>query len=452
MSIDLHRVRRVHLVGIGGAGMSAYATVLAARGIQVSGSDLKASPALDRLRALGVAVTVGHAAEHVVGADVVARSSAVPASNPELVEARRLGVPVVDRAELLAALCAERRLLAVSGTHGKTTTTSMAALALVEAGLRPAFLIGGDVNEIGTNAVWDEGPWIVVEADESDGTFLQLTPEVAVVTNVEPDHLEHYGTVDALRDAFARFAGAADVAVVAADDPVAAELRGRLRTVTVGVAPHASFQVLRQPGDPQRPTFCLRHEGQEVVEITLAVPGDHNVMNAAMAAVAAHQAGAELAEAARALARFAGVARRFEFRAEVDGVRIIDDYAHLPTEVAVTIATARQGCSGRVVAIFQPHRFSRTAMLADQFAAALSAADEVVVTDVYPAGEAPVPGVSGRLIADAVARYAPTVPVHYAETVDQWAEVARQVLRPGDLCLTMGAGDITGLADRLAGH
>ncbi len=449
MTVDLAAVRHVHLVGIGGAGMSAYATVLVAQGIAVSGSDLKPSAALERLRALGVAVTVGHSAENVAGADLVARSSAVPASNPELVEAQRRGTPVVDRADLLAALCANRRLLAVSGTHGKTTTTSMTALALVEAGWRPAFLIGGDVNEIGTNAVWDHGDWIVVEADESDGTFLRLHPEIAVVTNVEVDHLDHYGSEEALNRAFATFAASADRIVVWADDPGAQRLEGRQQTVRVGTTEAAEYQVVSRPGSVESPHFALRRDGTDLVEVRLAVPGSHNVANAALAAVAAHEAGADLDAAARALERFAGVTRRFEFRGEIGGVRFVDDYAHLPTEVAVTVATARAGHDGRVVAVFQPHRYSRTAQLADAFGRALSAADVVVVTDVYPAGEPPVPGVTGRLVADAVVRHAPAMAVHYIDSADRWAEVVDGVLRPGDLCLTMGAGDITTLADRL---
>jgi UDP-N-acetylmuramate--alanine ligase len=448
VTVDLASVQHVHLVGVGGAGMSAYATVLAARGITVSGSDVKHGPAVDRLRAQGIDVAIGHHPDHVAGADLVAVSSAVPPSNPEVAEARRRGIPVASRADLLQALCADRRLLAVAGTHGKTTTTSMAALVLVEAGMRPAFLIGGDVNEIGTNAVWDDGPWMVVEADESDGTFLRLRPEVGVVTNVEADHLDHYGDVAALHQAFTAFALQCNVVVVGADDAVARGLRGRHRTVTVGIDPDADYRVVREPGAAAAPSFTLHRSGELVARIDLVVPGDHNVANAAMAAVAALEAGADLTAASRALARFAGVARRFEHRGEVRGVRIVDDYAHHPTEVAATIEAARQSHDGRIVVVFQPHRYSRTAALAEQFGPALAAADEVVVTDVYPAGEQPVPGVTGRLVADAVDRVRGGG-TRYVERPDDLVDTVWTVLRPGDLCLTLGAGDVTALADRL---
>ncbi len=449
-AVDLSRPRRIHLVGVGGAGMSAYASVLAAMGHQVTGSDLKASPAVDRLRAAGVDVRIGHSAEHVAGSEVVAVSTAVPETNPEVVEARRLGLAVVSRADLLAAICARRRVAAVSGTHGKTTTTSMLALVLVEAGMRPSFLVGGDVNEIGTNAVWDEGDWLVVEADESDGTFLRLAPAVAVVTNVEADHLEHYGSFDALRAAFDRFASVPGGRVVVnADDPEAAALGRRHGAVTAGTAAGADYRVERRPSAPASPAFAVHHGGEVVTEIELAVPGDHNVANAVVAVAAAHVVGAGFDAAQRALARFAGVARRFEARGEVDGVRLVDDYAHLPAEVAATIATARAGHAGRLVVVFQPHRFTRTAMLAEQFGPAFAGADVVVVTDVYPAGEAAVPGVTGRLVADAAAAAVPGADVRYVGGRHELPEAVAELLHPGDLCLTMGAGDITTLADEL---
>ena len=450
--LDLRHPRRVHLVGVGGAGMSAYASVLAAMGHHVTGSDLKGSPGLERLRASGIDVQLGHHPEAVAGADVVAASSAVPGSDPELVEARRLGVPVVSRADLLAAICAQRKMVAVAGTHGKTTTTSMLALILVEAQFRPSFLIGGDVNEIGTNAVWDDGEWLVVEADESDGTFLRLAPEAALVTNVDEDHLDHHGTYDQLVEAFDRFAvQCRGPLVVHIDDPEAAALARRHSAVTVGVAAEADFQVRRAPAAPETPTFELWAGGTSVARITLAVPGAHNIANAAVAAVTAWQIGADLGAAERALARFAGVARRFESRGEIRGARLVDDYAHLPAEVAATIAAAREGHHGRLVVVFQPHRFSRTAAMAARFGTAFAGADVVVVTDVYGAGEEPVPGVSGQMVADAIAGSAPAVEVHYVPGRHDLASAVATVLRPGDLCLTMGAGDITALSGQLLG-
>ncbi len=446
---DLSRPRRIHLVGVGGAGMSAYGLVLAAMGHHVSGSDLKGSPALDRLQAAGVEVFVGHRPAQVAGADLVAASSAVPADNPELVAARQAGAAVVSRADLLAAVASLRRCLAVAGTHGKTTTTSMTALILVEAGLHPSFVIGGDVNEIGTNAVWDTGRWLVVEADESDGTFLRLAPDIAVVTNVEADHLDHYGDFDTLRRAFARFCREAATVVVGADDAEAAALGRTVGAELVGAGEEATTRIVDLQAGRDGVRFALRRGEGEVGRFTLPVPGAHNARNAAVAAVAAVAAGASWEAAQRALARFAGVARRFEFRGEAGGVRFVDDYAHLPAEVAATVAAARGGGWGRIVAVFQPHRYSRTAAVGADFGPALAGADVVVVTDVYPAGETPVPGVTGRLVADAVRAADPAVDVHYVASRAAVAGTVSRLLRPGDLCLTLGAGDLTSLADEL---
>jgi len=447
--LELGAFRRVHVVGIGGAGMSAIASVLVALGHQVSGSDLKESPAMQRLRAAGVEVAVGHDALHVAGAALVVVSSAVRDDNPEVVEARRRAIPVASRAEVLAALAARRRCIAVAGTHGKTTTTSMLSLVLVEAGMAPSFLIGGDVNEIGTNAVWDEGEWLVLEADESDGTFLQLAPELAVVTNVEPDHLDHYGDVGRLRAAFERFCTGPRLLVAGADDPQAAALGRRHGGMLVGTEPDARFRIVGLDSSREGIVFDLVEDGERVAHLALPVPGAHNARNAALAAVAARAIGAPFAAAERALARFAGVARRFEFRGEANGVRFVDDYAHLPAEVAATVRAARDGGWGRVVAVFQPHRFTRTAALGESFGPAFAGADVVIVTDVYAAGEAPVPGVSGRVVADAVARANPGLAVSYVASRAELAAHVAGVLRPGDLCLTMGAGDVTTLPDEL---
>ncbi len=441
---------RVHVVGVGGAGMSAIAAVLAAMGHQVTGSDVKDAPILDRLRRLGVGVAVGHDAAHVADCDVVTVSTAVPSTNPEVAAARRAGVPVLHRSEMLAAIASLRRCLAVSGTHGKTTTASMVALALVEAGLRPSFLIGGDVNEIGTNAVWDTGEWLVVEADESDGTFLALAPEIAVVTNVEADHLDHYGSFDALRQAFGTFLAGAAATVVGGDDPVAAELGRAAGSVLVGTAPGCDYVVTQvRPGRSAISFDLSGPPGAGVVPVHLAVPGLHNARNAAVAVAAAAAVGVPVAEAARALARFAGVARRFEFRGEAHGVTFVDDYAHLPTEVAAALDAAASGGWRRVVAVFQPHRYSRTAALWRAFGPAFERADIVVVTDVFGAGEEPVPGITGRLVAEAVQEASPGTPVVF---VDDRAELRRtivELLEAGDLCCTLGAGDLTSLPDEL---
>ncbi|HVT42550.1 MAG TPA: UDP-N-acetylmuramate--L-alanine ligase [Acidimicrobiales bacterium] len=448
--LDLTAPRHIHVVGIGGAGMSAIALVLRAMGHQVTGSDLKDSPVAERLRSHGIAVAVGHRAEQVHGADAVTFSPAVQPENPELTEARAQDIRVVPRAEMLAAICATRRCLAVAGTHGKTTTASMLSLILVEAGLRPSFLIGADVNEIGTNAVWADGEWLVVEADESYGTFKAIRPDLAVLTSVEPDHLDYYGTFDALRDAFAHFAASAgEGAVVCADDEEAAAIGAASGAVSVGLHPGSTYRMDGLAQSRSATSFTLVGPDGELGPLRIGVPGIHNARNAAVATVAALHAGAPFVAAQAALARFAGVTRRFEFRGEARGVTFVDDYAHLPGEVRVALATARTGGWTRIVAVFQPHRFTRTAALAEQFGTAFADADELVVTDIYSAGERPVPGVSGRLVADAVRAQDPRLPVTYAPAWDELRRTVGSVLRTGDLCLTLGAGDLTTLPDEL---
>ncbi len=440
----------VHVIGIGGAGMSAIATVLDAMGHTVTGSDLKASGVTERLQRAGIAVTIGHAAANVGAVDLVTMSSAVSEGNPEVREARQRGITVLSRAESLAAIASLRRCVAVAGTHGKTTTSSMLALLLVEAGIRPSFLIGGDVNEIGTNAVWDEGEWLVVEADESDGTFLALAPDIAVVTNVEADHLDHYGTFEAVRGAFETFVGGARHRVVGGDDEVATGIGRSSGADIVGLGPDATFRMTDVELSRSALAFDLAGpDGLVLGRLSVPVPGLHNARNAAVAAVAALAVGIEFDTVARALARFAGVARRFEFRGTVDGVTYVDDYAHLPSEVRAALAAARNGGWPRVVAVFQPHRYSRTAELWAEFGRSFADADEVVVTDVYGAGEAPVPGVTGRLVADAVRRENPGTPVHYVAGRSDLRAAVRLLLRPGDLCCTLGAGDLTSLPDEL---
>jgi UDP-N-acetylmuramate--alanine ligase len=448
--LDLRAPRRIHIVGIGGAGMSAIALVLRAMGHTVSGSDLKDSPVAERLRSQGIAVAVGHRAENVGPADALTYSPAVGLDNPELVAASRLGVQVVPRSGTLAAICATRRCLAVAGTKGKTTTASMLSLILVEAGMRPSFLIGADVNEIGTNAAWDIGEWLVVEADESYGTFQALRPDLAVLTNVESDHLDHYGTFERLRTAFADFVAlASSGSVVSADDAEAAAIGRANGSALVGTAGDSTYTMTDISVSRSSVSFVLHGPDGFSGPLTVGVPGLHNARNAALAAVAALKVGVPFSAAASALARFAGVTRRFEFRGEANGVTFVDDYAHLPFAVRAALATARTGGWSRIVAVFQPHRYTRTAELAEQFGTAFSDADALVVTDVYSAGEEPIPGVSGRLIADAVRAQDPRLPLTYAPGWEELRHVVGDLLRPGDLCLTMGAGDLTALPDEL---
>lgn len=448
--VDLTTRRRVHVIGIGGAGMSAIARVLAAMGHQVTGSDLRTSSMVDRLAAQGIRVDIGHRAEQVGDADLVTYSPAVGPKNPERVEAERRGIAMARRADVLAGIAASRRTAAVAGTHGKTTTCSMLALMLVEAGMRPSFLIGADVNEIGTNAEWDEGEWLVIEADESYGTFGSLHPEVAVVTNVEPDHLDHYGTFEELQRAFAGFLDSASAArVVCADDPVAAKLGRACGALGVGETETADYPMSRLSLARSSVGFDLAGPDGPLGRLEVPVPGAHNARNAAVAAVTALVVGAPFDAVSAALSRFAGVPRRFEFRGEAAGVTFVDDYAHLPSEVRATLAAGSAGGWRRVVAIFQPHRYTRTAALAEQFGPAFRGADLVVVTDVYGAGEPPVPGVSGRLVADAISSFDPELTVVYAPTRNDLVASVSSLLKPGDLCCTMGAGDLTTLPDEL---
>ncbi len=447
--LELSRPRRIHVVGAGGAGMSAIAAVLAAMGHEVSGSDLKPSKALDRLAALGVSVKVGHDGSNLGRAEAVVISSAIPVDNVEVARALREGIPVHSRAEALSAIVACRRSVAVSGTHGKTTTSSMLALVLVEAGLRPSFLVGGDIHQVGTNAVWDEGEWLVVEADESDGTFLEIAPELAVLTSVEPDHLDHYGSFEALEAAFAEFlAKAPGGAVVCADDPIASRLApsGALR---YGLSDAADLHLGGLVGDRSEVAFDVTLRGEPLGRVVVPVPGVHNALNAAAALAVASTIGVPFEPARRALARFAGVARRFEFRGEARGISFVDDYAHLPGEVAATLAAARRGGWRRLVCVFQPHRFSRVEALAPAFADAFVDADLVVLTGIYPAGEAPRPGVSSKLLLDAVLDAHPGANLAYLPDRGELLAYLRRILEPGDCCLTLGAGDLTTLPDEL---
>lgn len=449
--IDLSRPHAIHVVGVGGAGMSAIASVLAAMGHRVTGSDMKASAGLERLRAQGVVVEVGHAVANVgEGVEYVAVSTAVPGTNPEVVAANERGIPVLRRADILAAIAGVRTTVAVAGTHGKTTTSSMLALVLVEAGMHPSFIIGGDLNEIGTGAAWDSGEHFVVEADESDGTFLELPREAAVVTNVEPDHLEFYGSVEAMQAAFLRFlAETPGPRIVCADDPVAVRIGRDLGAITYGTADSATYRMVGLITGRSGSSFELHCGGDLLGEVRLPVAGAHNARNACAALVAGLALGAPFEAGRSALARFAGVARRFEHRGEIAGISFIDDYAHLPAEVHAALAAAGDGGWHRVVCIFQPHRYSRTENLWCEFADAFEEADVLVVTDVYPAGETPRPGVSGKLVVHAVLDAHPYRRVAYLPKRIDVVGFLRAELRPGDLCLTLGAGDLTSLPDEM---
>ena len=449
--IDLLTACRIHVVGIGGAGMSAIASVLHWMGHRVSGSDLKDSAGLDRLRALGIEVTVGHDASLVDGVDLLTVSTAIPDHNVEVRAARAADIAVLSRADVLRSITTQRRTLAVAGTHGKTTTSSLLSLILIRAGLEPSFIIGGDVNEIGTGAVWSDGDLFVVEADESDGTFLRLARHGAIVTNVEPDHLDHYGGIDQLRAAFDTFVDDTDgPVVVCADDEGSAALATRSDTVlTYGTAAGSTYRIIDPTPDGTGTRFDLEARGELLGSVRLPVPGLHNTRNAVGAAAMALEVGATFTSVVEALARYAGVARRFEFRGDANGVTFVDDYAHLPTEVEAALEAAGTGGWDRVICVFQPHRYSRTAEVWQDFANSFRGADLLVVTDIYASGEAPRPGISGTLIADVVAEHNPDQDVRFVGHREEVTSLLLDTLREGDLCLTLGAGDLTSLPDEL---
>jgi UDP-N-acetylmuramate--alanine ligase len=452
--VPLAELGRVHFVGIGGAGMSGIGRIMLARGVTVSGSDSAASDALAELAALGARVHVGHAAGHLGDADTVVVSSAIRPDNPELTEARQRGIRVLHRAGALASLMFGRRVIAVSGTHGKTTTTSMIATVLRETGADPGYVIGGVLAATGVGAADGAGRDFVAEADESDGSFLMLSPDAAVITNVEADHLDNYGTAEAYRASFGKFVARitpGGLLVTCADDPGARDLASQagglgLRVRSYGESADADYRVTGTVASGMETAFSVRSStasfGIIDLKITLGVPGRHNALNAAAAFAAAVELGTEPERAAAALASYRGAARRMEPKGEAAGVRVLDTYAHHPTELAADLGAAREiAAGGRVVAVFQPHLYSRTRIFAAEFGAALGLADEVVVLDVYAAREDPEPGVTGRLVADAV----PGGAARYVPSFDDVPRVVASVAAPGDLVLTMGAGDVTRL-------
>lgn len=439
---------KVHFIGIGGAGMSAIARVLIERGVAVSGSDLKPTRTTADLAALGADVRVGHDPLNVEGASQVVVSTAIAEDNKELVRAREIGAEILSRGEALARLLDGSRSIVVAGTHGKTTTTSMIVSILRSADVDPTYLVGGGLNDSGTNAQSGTDELTVAESDESDGSFLLLEPSVAVITNIELDHVDRWESLDDLRDAFGRFVHRVDPAgaIVAPHGDAILEQIGSRSVVTFG--PSGDVHADDLVATPDGTRFVLVDRGERA-EVHLTVPGPHNVANALAAVAAVRVVGITLEQAAAGLDAFAGVERRFELKGRRDGVTVIDDYAHHPSEVRATLEAAREGPWDRVVAVFQPHRYSRTRALWRQFGSSFGAADRVVVTDVYGAGEPVMPGVNGKLIADAVAEELPGRPIAYLPHRADLTSYLAGSARSGDLVLTMGAGDITSLGPEL---
>lgn len=445
---NLADLGRVHFIGLGGAGMSAVARVMLGRGIPVSGSDARDSAGLRALEALGARVHVGHDAANLGDAQTVVVSTAIRAANPELAAAEAAGLPVIHRSEALAAAMEGREVVAVAGTHGKTTTTAMITVLLREAGLEPSFAIGGDVAALGVNAAAGSGNVFVAEADESDGSFLNYSPQISVITNVEADHLDHYGTAEAVFASFDRFVELLPghgLLVACADDPGVRDLLARTGGTpvrTYGYSQDADVRIAGTAAHGRETSSVLHFRGGDrslEQALTLQVPGEHNVLNAAAAFTVALALGVEPETAARGLGSFSGAARRFEPKGEAGGVRVFDDYAHHPTEVAAALRAARAVAGQNAVhVLFQPHLFSRTRNFAAEFAQALDLADSVTVLPIYPAREDPIPGVTSELITTAL-----KTPGTVAENPGAAVQEIAARAAAGDIVLTVGAGDVT---------
>lgn len=443
----LRPLMRVHMIGIGGAGMSALAWILLQRGHPVTGSDLRAGRSVAALRAMGAQIQIGHAPDTVDDSELVVVSTAIPDRDPELRRAVELGLPVLRRAQLLAALMADHDQLLVAGTHGKTTTTSMATVCLQTGGVDPSFAIGGTLHDAGTSAHHGTGRWFVAEADESDSSFLEYEPDIAIVTNVDLDHHDEFADLDAVDRVFVAFLARrrpGSIAVVCLDDPGVQRVLPDVAepVLTYGEHPDATLRIVETALHPHGARFGLLHDGEDIGRFEISLPGRHNVANATAAALASAHAGVDWDGIRRGLSIFAGASRRFERLGAAGGVTVVDDYGHHPAELRATLSAARQTApGGRVVAVFQPHRFSRTAALGTELGAALIEADIVIVTDVYGAGEQPVAGVNGDLVARAALEAG--VETHYVPSVADVPARVIDLVEPGDLVLTLGAGDIT---------
>jgi UDP-N-acetylmuramate--alanine ligase len=434
---------RVHIIGIGGAGMSGIARILVAQGFDVSGSDARDSRRIAALQALGVRTFIGHDAQQVGDAERVIASTAIPANNVERRAAEERGIRMLNRAEAVAAIMADFKGIAVSGTHGKTTTTSMVTVALQRCGADPSYIIGSELNETGSNAHLGTSELFIVEADESDGSFLSMPAIGGIVTNVEADHLNHWGDFAALVAGFEAFVdGINGPVAVCIDDPGGRDLaRGRDNVVTYGIAPDAMVRVLHDATHDGCWEFDIARDGAALTHLRLQVPGQHNALNATAAFVTGVSLGFDPAALAVGLAEFTGTRRRFEFKGDVGGVRVFDDYAHHPTEIAATLTAARSVVGdGRLIVAFQAHHYYRTALFSQEFGEALGLADEVVVLEVFAPGETPIPGASGQTMAGNVPL--PADMVHFEPS---WSAVPARLVaaaQPGDVIMTLGAGDI----------
>jgi len=444
---DLPKSKNIFLVGIGGCGVSAIGKVLYQMGYKVSGSDLKESGNTIRLKDLGVKVHIPHDANNVRDADFLVYSSAVKQDNPELKEAESRGIPIVRRAEMLSWVMNRfPNRIAVAGTHGKTTTTSMIAKLLFEGGMDPTYLVGGETDSVDGNARLGKGGWAVAEADESDGSFLELNPTISIVTNIEPDHMEYFGSVENLFKVFEDFVNKLTpdgLLVIGIDNPGCQSLLGKVnrKRITYGLSPEAEVVASNLAFDGTSTRFDVHYKGKPLGEVRLTIPGEQNVVNSLAALIVGMEAGLSFGNLANILHSFSGAKRRFQIIGEVGGVTVIDDYAHHPTEIAATLKAARLAWNGdrRIISVFQPHRYTRTFYLAEQFGTAFNDADLVILTDIYSAGETPIPGVDGKMMVDQVERHKEVL---YLPRKERIPEYLLKIVKPNDVVITMGAGDI----------
>ena len=447
------KIQKIHFVGIGGIGMSGIAEVLINLGYQVSGSDLKESDITRRLASLGGTVAYGHRAENLAEVDVVVTSTAVDENNPEVQEAHRRKIPVIPRAEMLAELMRMKHGIAIAGTHGKTTTTSMVATVLSHGDIDPTVVIGGRLDSIGSNAKLGEGEFLVAEADESDGSFLKLSPTIAVVTNVDEDHLDYSSDLDEIRSTFLDFINKVPfygLVILCLDDE---NLQGMIpevkkRLVTYGLTSQADFQASEIKHQADRTSFLVHYRGEALGRLSIRMPGRHNVLNALAAVAVGMELEMPFASIAEGFQDFGGIQRRFQVKGEAQGIMVVDDYGHHPVEIKATLAAARSGWNRRVVAVFQPHRYSRTEALFDDFVTAFYQADHIAVMDVYAAGEEPRSGVSAEKLSDGINSHGHKS-CCYTGNLEATIEHLQAVLQPGDIVITLGAGNIWQVAANL---
>jgi UDP-N-acetylmuramate--alanine ligase len=455
---DLSTKKRIHVVGVGGPGMSAIAQVLVEMGHEVSGSDIKDSETVQRLREIGVVINVGHDAASVHQCDAVTASSAIPKQNIELVEAINTNIAVLSRAQLLALICGQKLSIGVAGTHGKTTTSSMLMTVLRAAQLHPSFIIGGEVRGVGSGASWDSGDHLVVEADESDGTHEQIPLGAVIVTNVDVDHLDHFSTFDNLVESFGRYIdGVSGPKVICVDDASLSAIALQQNVTTYAIHAPAQFTARNVQFHDGGSTFDVLHDeasggsGLLLGRVTVQLRGEHNVANALGVIAMSTLLGIEFAVIASSLAAFSGVSRRFDQRGSDEGVSFVDDYAHLPTEISAVLSSCTDETDSwtRVVAVFQPNRFNRMQHMSDAYADCFTAADHVVITDIYSSGTTPIEGVTGKLVVDAIARAHPDTSIAWKPTRAELIQHLATELRSGDLCISMGCGDIETLPDEV---